>query len=96
MLTAQQLGEGIGLAKRLRDYPNVPDLSIERCGDGFELRFASPSINLQGWLRCIFWVHEKSRTIYMVHLFWKKTNKVTVADLHCANQRIRLLKAELG
>jgi hypothetical protein len=96
LLTAQQLREGIGLAKRLRDYPDVPDLSIERCGDGLELRLESPAINPQGWLRAIFWIHEKSRTIYLVHLFWKKSNKVTVADVHRANHRIRLLKAELG
>jgi hypothetical protein len=96
LLTPQQLREGIALARRLRDYPAVPDLSIERCGDGLELRLESPAINPQGWLRAIFWVHEKSRTIYIVDLFWKKTNKVTVADLHRANHRIRQLRAQLG
>ena len=95
MLTPQQLREGIGLAKRLRDYPSVPDLSIGPCGDGMELRLESPAINPQGWLRAIFWVHEKSRTIYIVDLFWKKTNKVTTADIHRANHRIRQLRTEL-
>ncbi len=96
LLTAQQLREGIGLAKRLRDYPDISDLSIERCGDGMELRLESPAINSQGWLRAIFCIDEKNRTIYIVDLFWKKTNKVTTADLHRANHRIRLLKAQLG
>jgi phage-related protein len=96
MLTTQQLREGIALTKRLRGYPDVPDLSIERCGDGFELRIETPVINRQGWLRAIFWVHEKSRTIYIVDLFWKKTNQVSVADLHRANYRIRQLKAQLA
>jgi hypothetical protein len=96
LLTAQQLREGIAHAGRLRDYPNVPGLSIERCGDGFELRLETPAINPQGWLRAIFWVHEKSRTIYVVDLFWKKTNKVSVADLHRANHRVRQLKSQLG
>ena len=96
LLTAQQLRDGIGLAKRLRHYPTVRDLSIERCGEGMELRLQSPAINPQGWLRAIFWVHEKSRTIYIVDLFLKKTNKVTVADLHRANHRIRQLRAELA
>lgn len=96
LLTVQQLREGIGLAKGLRHYPAVPDLSIERCGDGMELRIESPAINPQGWLRAIFWVHEKSRTIYIVDLFWKKTNKVTIADLHRANHRIRQIKAALA
>jgi hypothetical protein len=74
MLTAQQLREGIALARHLRRYPNVPDLSIERCGEGFELRIETPAINPQGWLRAIFWVYETKRTIYIVDLFWKKTN----------------------
>jgi hypothetical protein len=95
LLTAQQLRDGIGLARKLRDYPAVPDLSIERCGEGRELRLESPAINPQGWLRAIFWVHEKSRTIYIIDLFWKKTNKVTIADLHRANHRIRQLRVEL-
>ena len=95
LLTVQQLREGIGLAKGLRHYPDVPGLSIGRCGEGMELRLESPAINPQGWLRAIFWVHEKSRTIYIVDLFWKKTNKVTIADLHRANHRVRQLRAEL-
>ena len=32
-LSVVQLREGIKLAKRLKYYPNVPDLKIERCGD---------------------------------------------------------------
>src|SRR5271155_3759385 len=96
VLTKQQLREGIALARRLRDYPEVPDLSIEPCGEGMELRLESPTINLQGWLRAIFWVHKKSRTIYVVDLFWKKSNKVSVADLHRINHRIRQLKALLA
>jgi phage-related protein len=96
LLTAHQLRDGIELAKRLRNYPNVLDLSIERCGEGMELRLESAAINVQGWLRAVFWVHEKTRTIYIVDLFWKKTNRITVADLHRANHRIRQLKAKLA
>ena len=44
----------------------------------------------------MFWVHEKSRTIYIVDLFWKKTNKVSVADLHRLNHRIQRLKLLLA
>jgi phage-related protein len=95
LLSSQQLREGIGLAKMLQRYPDVPELGIEPCGDGMELRLESPAINPQGWLRAIFWIHEKNRTIYIVDLFWKKTNKVTTADLQRANHRIRQLKAQL-
>ena len=38
LLTAVQLRERIGLARRLRFYPDIPDLSVEPCGDGMELR----------------------------------------------------------
>lgn len=95
-LTPQQLHEGITLTKRLRYYPDVPDLSIEPCGDGIELRVEGEAINRRGWLRAIFWIHEASKTIYIVDLFWKKTNKVSVADLHRINHRIRQLKALLA
>ena len=91
LLTAGQLREGISLARRLRFYPNIPDLSIEPCGDGMELRLEAKAINRQGWLRAVFWVHEKSRTIYIVDLFWKKTNKISVADRHRVNHRIQWL-----
>ncbi len=96
LLAKRQLREGIGLVKDLRHYPDVADLSIEPCGDGLELRVEAPEINKQGWLRAIFWIFEKSRTIYIADIFWKKTNKVSVADIHRSNRRIRLLKAQLA
>jgi phage-related protein len=95
LLTARQLEEGISLTKQLRYYPDVPDLSINPCGDGMELRLEGEAINRQGWLRVIFWTHNASKTVYVIDLFWKKTNKVTVADLHRINHRVRQLKALL-
>ena len=96
LLTKEQLEDGIASVEALQYYPNVPELSNEPCGEGVELRIESPSINRQGWLRAIFWVHEKRRTIYIVDLFWKKTNKVPVKDLHRINHRVRELKALLA
>jgi len=99
LLTQQQLKEGIGLAKRLRFYPRDPELSYEPCGDGMELRVEStdtPHIKKQGWLRAIFWVHEESRVIFLIDLFWKKSNQIKPADVQRANQRIRQLKAQLA
>lgn len=96
MLTPIQLREGIALVRELRFYPVIPDLSIEPCGDGIELRVEGKAINRQGWLRAIFWVHEASRTIYIVDLFWKRTNRVSVADVHRANHRIRQLTGLLA
>jgi len=48
LLNPQQLAEGIALAKRLRFYPDVPDLKIEPCGEGMELRLESKALNQQG------------------------------------------------
>jgi phage-related protein len=96
LLSLAQLREGIKLVRLLRFYPEVPDLSFEPCGDGIELRVEGKAINQQGWLRAIFWVHDTGKSIYIVDLFWKKTNRVSVADIHRANHRIRQLKAQLA
>ena len=95
-LSTVQLREGIRLARQLRFYPDFPDLSIQPCGDGLELRIEHPSIGKQGWLRAIFWIDEKAKTIYIVDIFWKKTNAVSPADRLRANHRIRGLKAALA
>ena len=95
-LSNVQLRKGIKLARVLRFYPNVPELDIQRCGDGMELRIEHPSIGKQGWLRAIFWIYEKEKTIYIVDIFWKKTNAISPADKLRANHRIRALKAALA
>ena len=95
-LSREQLRAGVNLARRLRFYPNIPDLSIEPCGDGVELRIEHPSIGKQGWLRAVFWINEKAKTIYVVDIFWKKTNAISPADKLRANQRIRGLKTALA
>ncbi len=95
-LSNVQLREGIKLARVLRFYPNVPELDIQRCGDGMELRIEHPSIGKQGWLRAIFWIYEKEKTIYIVDIFWKKTNAISPADKLRASHRIRALKAALA
>ena len=94
-LSREQLRAGIKLARRLRFYPHVSDLSIQPCGDGMELRIEHPAIGKRGWLRAIFWINEKTKTIYIVDLFWKKTNIVSAADKVRANHRIRGLTAAL-
>jgi len=96
LLTREQLHAAIRLAKQLRHYPQIPDLSIERCGLGLELRIEHPAIGQQGWLRAIFWIHQESKTIYIVSLFWKKTNSISKADLILADDRIRKLRLQLG
>lgn len=94
-LSREQLRAGINLARRLRFYPNVEDLSIGPCGDGIELRIDHPKIGKQGWLRAAFHIDEKSKTIYIVDLFWKKENAIRKVDMIRINSRIRRLKAAL-
>ncbi|MDQ6911628.1 MAG: hypothetical protein M3128_01995 [Verrucomicrobiota bacterium] len=60
-----------------------------------ELRIEHPEIGKRGWLRAIFWIDEKSRTIYIVDIFWKTGNAISTADKLRANHRIRGLKASL-
>jgi hypothetical protein len=96
LLSAEQLREAIRLAKRLRFYPETSGFSIEPCGLGFELRLEHPEIGQQGWLRAIFWIHEGKKEIYMVDLFWKKSNRISVADQQRANHRIRQLQSLLS
>jgi hypothetical protein len=95
ILTTAQLRAAIREASALRFYPNVPGLHIKPCGEGMELVVEDPAIGKQGWLRAIFWVDEKAKTIYVVDLFWKKTNAISIADRLRADDRIRRLKAEL-
>ncbi len=61
-----------------------------------ELRLESKALNQQGWLRAMFYTHDASKIIYIVDLFWKKTNRVSVADLVRINHRIRQLKSLLS
>jgi phage-related protein len=96
LLTPPQLAEAIDLARQLRYYPFLTQLGIEPCGEATELRIECKSVNRQGWLRAMFFVDERSKTIYIVDLFWKKTNKVSVADLHRINHRVRQLKSMLS
>ncbi len=95
-LARTQLVEGIKLARKLRSYPNILGLSVEPCGEGMELRIEHPAIGKRGWLRAIFWVHEKSKTIYIIDLFWKKTNAISKADRIRSDHRIRKLRQELA
>ena len=96
LLSADQLREAIRLAKRLRFYPETSGLSLEPCGLGFELRLEHPDIGQQGWLRAIFWIHERRKEIYVVDLFWKKSNRISIADQQRASHRIRQLQLLLN
>ncbi len=96
ILNPQQLQAAIKLCKLLKHYPQDVGLDFGRCGDGFELRIDDPIISNQGWLRAAFWVHEKAKVIYIVDVFWKKTNRISQADLHRINHRIRQLKLALS
>jgi hypothetical protein len=50
----------------------------------------------QGWLRVGFWVCDKSKTIYIVDVFWKKENRISTADRLRIDHRIRKLRQQLS
>jgi len=95
ILSDEQRRAAINIAEQLEDFPNVQHLDLDKCGEGTRVAFRSQEINKQGWLRGIFWIDDKERIIYFVDLFWKKTNKIALADVTRANYRIRQLRAEL-
>jgi hypothetical protein len=96
ILNDEQRRAAINIAEQLVDYPNVQHLDLDKCGEGIRIAFRSPEINKRGWLRGIFWIDDKKRVIYFVDLFWKKTNKIALADVLRANHRIRRLRAEIA
>ena len=95
ILNDEQRRAAINIAEQLEDFPNVQHLDLDKCGEGIRLAFRAPELNKQGWLRGIFWIDDKERIVYFVDLFWKKTNKIALADVTRANHRIRRLRAEL-
>jgi hypothetical protein len=95
-LSSEQLLLAIKEARGLETYPVNPKLDVSPCGLGFEFRFHNAVLGRQGWLRAIFWVHEPTLRIFIVDLFWKKTNRVSKADMARAEVRIAKLKALLA
>ena len=96
ILTPQQLKAAIDHVKLLRFYPDEVGLDFSPCGEGFELRVDEPIISKQGWLRVGFWVCDKTTTIYIVDVFWKKENRISTADRLRIDHRIRKLRQQLG
>lgn len=91
-LSKEQLLASINEVRTLESYPLNAQLDVSPCGDGFEFRFHNALVGRHGWLRAIFWVHNDSRRIFVVDLFWKKTNRISKADLARADVRIAKLK----
>jgi len=96
ILTPQQLKAAIDHVNLLKFYPDEVGLDFSPCGEGFELRVDEPLISKQGWLRVGFWVCDKSKTIYIVDVFWKKENRISTADRLRIDHRIRKLRQQLS
>ena len=96
ILTPQQLKAAIDHVKLLKFYPDDVGLDFGPCGEGFELRVDEPIISKQSWLRVGFWVCNKTKSIYIVDVFWKKENRISTADRLRIEHRIRKLQQQLG
>ena len=84
-LSTVQLREGIRLARQLRFYPDVPDLDIERCGDGWELHVEHPSIAPAAFDRRL----EGGRQAQLSNRPGSKTTGILTGPLRFADSRSR-------
>ncbi|HTV47131.1 MAG TPA: hypothetical protein VMG59_01675 [Phycisphaerae bacterium] len=57
----------------------------------FELRLDDEHLHQKN-LRVFFWVHDKNRTIWIIHGYWKKTNRLDDAVKTRVARRIKNLK----
>src|SRR5438552_9513723 len=75
ILTDEERRAASNIAEQLENYPSVQHLDLDKCGEGIRIAFRSPEISKHGWLRGIFWIDDKERTIYFIDLFWKKNEQ---------------------
>jgi phage-related protein len=61
----------------------------------YELRLDDERLHQRN-LRMFFWVHESSRTIWIIHGYWKKTRRLDEAVKSVVSRRIKLLEAGLS
>lgn len=57
----------------------------------FELRLDDASLHQKN-LRVFFWVHDAGRTIWIMHSYWKKSNRLDDAVKTLVARRIKMLK----
>jgi phage-related protein len=57
----------------------------------YELRLDDEHLH-QNNLRVFFWVHDERKTIWIIHGFWKKTNRLDEAVKTLVARRIKSLK----
>lgn len=60
----------------------------------YELRLAGEHLHQRN-LRVFFWVHDQRRTIWIVHGYWKKTNRLDDAVKTLVARRIKTLKGAI-
>lgn len=57
----------------------------------YELRLDDPHLHQKN-LRVFFWIGERSRTVWVIHGYWKKTNRLEDAVKTLVARRIKNLK----
>jgi phage-related protein len=61
----------------------------------YELRLHDGRLSHNGNLRVFFWVHDPSRTIWIVHGYWKKSQRLDEPVKKRVARRIRNLRGEI-
>lgn len=61
----------------------------------YELRLRDGRLSHNKNLRVFFWVHDESRTIWIVHGYWKKTQRIEESVKRRVVRRIREIKGDI-
>jgi len=61
----------------------------------FELRLHDPRLSHGGNLRVFFWVDDANKTVWIIHAYWKKTQRIAEAVKRLVARRIRNLKGQI-
>jgi phage-related protein len=61
----------------------------------YELRLSDARLSHGGNLRVFFWVHDESRTVWIAHAYWKKTQRLSEAVKRRVARRIKAIKGQI-
>ena len=69
---------------------------VNAAGETFyELRLHDARLSHGGNLRVFFWVHDPSRSIWVIHGYWKKTQRLSEAVKRRVARRIKALQGQI-
>ncbi len=73
---------------------SIDKITCQRC-EFYEYRIRGKLLSHGGNLRVFFWVHDPSRTIWVAHAYWKKSQRIAEAVKRRVARRIRNLQGQI-